>query len=734
MNSKAADWKCEFAFRSFTVIFSFCVVCTKIALAAEPTSADSAPWYKHCLVGMEVGPTGAQFGNSDPTDKRFAAKFDGREIVEQCKHANCEYVVLWARDGDYAYYNSKLLHKAPGLGTRDPLRDGVDRAHQLGMPLIAYCVVQQDGLFLREHPEFEMRDVQQHGVSRFCLNSGYLGAMKKIVDEQLAYGIDGFHIDMLDQGFGAPYGCWCDTCRKQFEAEFHEAMPTGPTWDAKWDRMLEFRYRSSERFEKELAAYIHKVRPNVSIDFNYHGNPPFSWEVGQRPVQHAGNADFVTGETGVWGFSALGVGLNAEFYRAATPGQPYQVAMQRGVRMYHDQTARPLADMRWELFTLLAHGAFVTVVDKTTFEGGLDPVTYERLGKAFEEVQHEREHFGQPPVQDVGIWYDSRSRDWLGRENIGDWNQSFLGVHKALVYEHIPWGIVIEENATLETLKKYRVVCLPNVGIISSAHVKLLEEYVRGGGNLLLTGLSGCYDSLGKLQPHSSIESLSGAKFKRRLDSSDNWMRFAKTFGSTRQNWPFLIEGPAGAFEPTTAQPHGELSQPARTKRQQEGKEGTPWPMSADVAVGPAVLVNQLGKGRVLTFTGSPDWATAGEHPIVEARKLLCDAVRELAPHPRVHITVPANVEAIISDDPQQRQLRVHLLGYNAAPQTMPAKNRPYVLPPLIEDAPHYRATITLTDGVKSAEAIHPTTVVHTSAHEVKADVEDIAEILVISY
>ena len=33
-------------------------------------------------------------------------------------------------------------------------------------------------------------------------------------------------------------------------------------------------------------------------------NPPFSFEVGQRPVQHADNADFVTGETGVWGFSA----------------------------------------------------------------------------------------------------------------------------------------------------------------------------------------------------------------------------------------------------------------------------------------------------------------------------------------------------------------------------------------------------------------------------------------------
>ena len=41
-----------------------------------------------------------------------------------------------------------------------------------------------------------------------------------------------------------------------------------------------------------------------------------------------------------------------------------------GRPMYHDQTTRPLADIRWELFTLLAHGAFVTMVDKTGFMAG----------------------------------------------------------------------------------------------------------------------------------------------------------------------------------------------------------------------------------------------------------------------------------------------------------------------------------------------------------------------------
>ena len=99
-------------------------------------------------------------------------------------------------------------------------------------------------------------------------------------------------------------------------------MPNGATWDSDWDDMLQFRYDTSERFEKQLTAYIKSLRPDATVDYNYHGSPPFSFEVGQRPVQHAGNADFVTGETGVWGFSALGVGLNAEFYRASTPDLP----------------------------------------------------------------------------------------------------------------------------------------------------------------------------------------------------------------------------------------------------------------------------------------------------------------------------------------------------------------------------------------------------------------------------
>lgn len=705
--------------------------------------AAAAPWFQTSLVGMEVGPTGAQFGHSDTNDARYCSRFDGREIVRRCVAAHCEYVVIWARDGDYAYYDSKLLPKALGLGTRDPLRDAVDEARKHRVPVIAYCVVQQGGHFLAAHPEWEMRGADGQPIGRFCFNSGYLAAMKEIVAEQLGCGIDGFHIDMMDQGFGPPYGCWCAACQAQFEKQFGKPMPKGVTWDEDWERMLEFRYQSSDRFEQALEAHIKSLNPRASVDFNYHGNPPFSWEVGQRPVQHAQHGDFVTGETGMWGFSAMTVGLNAEFYRAATPGKPVQVAISRDARVYHNQTVRPLADLRWELLTLLAHGAFVTVVDKTAFDGALDPLAYERVGASFADALARRKHFGQQLVAEVGLYFSSRTRDWFARGKSEDYFQNFLGAHKALVYEHIPWGVILDENATLETLKQFPIVMLPNVAIVSEKEVALLRRYVEEGGKLIVTGLSGCCDRWGNLQDKSSLESLAGARFVSKLDSLDNWVRFRRAPDLTtpdhfapngRMDWPFLVKGPAIICNATSATPFGELLKPYRTTRQREGKEGTAWPMSADAPVGPALLVNPVGKGTVLTFTCSPDFATASEHHIVETRKLLRNAVRFLHPNPRVEIFAPANVEAVITDDPPQRTLHVHFIAYNAPPQTMPAKNRPYVLPALIEDAPLFRASIKCAKRIKQAKAYLKSTKLRRSGSTVELVAEDVHEVVTLQY
>lgn len=702
--------------------------------------ADDSPWFTRALVGMEVGPTGAQFG-SDPTDVGYAARFDGREIVRACKRSGCEYLVIWARDGEYAYYDSKLQPEAPGLKGRDVVREAVEEGRQQRIPVLAYCVLQTPTQALRAHPEWRMVDSAGKPINgRVCFNSPCREYIKGLLKEMLDRGIAGFHLDMVDQGFGAPYGCWCDNCRPLFEKKYSRAMPKGVTWDADWDRMLDFRYDSSDRFEKDLTAYIRSVNPRASIDFNYHGNPPFSWEVGQRPVQHASNGDFVTGETGTWGFSALTVGLNAAFYRAATPGKRFQVAMQRGVRMYHDQTTRPLVDIRWELLTLLAHNSFVTMVDKTAYTGQLDPLAYDRIGEAFKDAKTRRAHFGQPVVADVGLWFSTRTRDWYGRDKPFNYFASFLGAHKAMVYDHIPWDVVLDENATLGRLKRHAVICVPNAACLTARETDLIERYVRGGGHLILTGLTGCFDEMGVPRAGSSVEALTGAQFVQRLDSLDNHVRSergsnaAALWKGIRPDWSFLVKGPAVVLKQTTATAYGELMAPDRTVRQKQGIEGTDWPMSAGEAVGPAVLVNRVGRGTVVTFACSPDFAAASEHHVAEARRLLVNAVRLLHPHPHVTISAPANVEAVVTEDPATRTLRIHLIGYNAPAQTMPGPGRPFVIPALMEQPAMYRATITCAVNVKSAAKLDASTALRRNGNRIDVTVEDVHEAIVIRY
>jgi hypothetical protein len=78
--------------------------------------------------------------------------------------------------------------------------------------------------------------------------------------------------------------------------------------------------------------------------------------------------------------------------------------------------------------------------------------------------------------------------------------------------------------------------------------------------------------------------------------------------------------------------------------------------------------------------------------------------------------------------------LRIHLLGYNSSPQTTPPKNRPYILPGLIEDAPMYRISLEFAEPVKHVFAFGKSTNLQHEGRHVEAAVNDIHEIILVHY
>jgi hypothetical protein len=702
-------------------------------LAAQALGNPERPWYRSTWVGMEIGPTGA-----NDHDTLYMSAASGADWVESLLKAKAEYGVVFMKDQNFAYYNSKVARKCPNLGTRDLLRECLDAAASHGIPLIAYCQIQYDTAAWMAHPDWRMKDQEGKDIRpRLCYNSPYFDYNRQIAAEMLTYPVQGFHFDMLDFGFGTPVGCWCDRCKHLFASQYGMDMPSGVTWDDGWDKMLQFRCNSNTRFCQRLTAFVHEVQPGASVDFNYHGYPPFSWYPGEKPVQHAQNGDFVTAEGLPWVFGNYNPSLLSLFMAGARPNGPVQGVTSRSVFNYHDFTIRPTADMKWEVFTYLAHGAQCTIVDKANYDGSLDSVVYERIGDIFGEARRKREYFGHPPVQEVGLFYSARSRDWYGREDTEKYMAAFSGAHKALVQAHIPFGMLMDENLTIERLKQFPIVYLPNAVVVSSDHAALLSEYVEAGGNLIVTGLTALGDNYGRITSESTLGKLLGVRLiDSELQYPDNYIRLPGSLaGGTGRfllrdippDWPMLTWAPIAIYQAAGAQAFGELMTATRSQDNSWSKH-----MSPGKVAGPAVFLNRHGKGKTILVAAMPDAAFIQRYRMPEHRCLIRNLVRYLNPTPELEVDAPHSVESVITRDRKSNRLFVHFLSFHAPPTATSApfdKGR-QVLPPTMEEPLEYVARLAMNRHYARASALGAKTRLETRGPEIIVSTDEIHEVV----
>lgn len=114
-------------------------------------------------------------------------------------------------------------------------------------------------------------------------------------------------------------------------------------------------------------------------------------------------------------------------------------------------------------------------------------------------VLKQEDEFGRRnAVADVGVLYspDNQLAFVVPGSHAADHNRqshsfSHWGFATALIDAHVPYRVVTDWNVTRESLRGLRVFVIPDAECLDESVLGTLDEWVRGGGRLIVTGPSG---------------------------------------------------------------------------------------------------------------------------------------------------------------------------------------------------------------------------------------------------
>ncbi len=185
-------------------------------------------------------------------------------------------------------------------------------------------------------------------------------------------------------------------------------------------------------------------------------------------------------------------------------------------------------------------------------------------------------------------------------------------------------------------------------------------------------------------------------------------------------------------METSSAQGYGEV---LTAHRSVEGADN-PWRdhMSAGRVIGPAITVNEYGKGKAVFVACCVDAAWGESYRMPEHRDAIRNLVRYLNPEPDVLIQAPLNVETVVTEDKNQQRLLVHFIAFwGTATSSMGRQGQGrMVLPPLMEETFGYTAKVTVKRPFSKANGESADSTVSVSGDTVTLQTSQIHEVLII--
>ena len=491
------------------------LILTLLLLFSLPASSHSpgeapadVPWYKRTYRWAQTN-----FTEDDPV------KADVEFWRSYWKRTHTQGVIINA-GGIIAYYPSKIegQHPATHLGNQDFYKRVADTARADGIVVIARMDIDIfDEEFYKLHPEWAVIDKDGKPVMRACINSGFYSEYIPSILTEIVnlYKPEGF-ADNNWKGHNRNLICYCDDCKKKFREYCGMELPGAVDWE-------DPAYRQWVRwgYERRLAIwdlFNETVRKAGGEDCRWFGMIPAEG-YGGTLVDHKGvlsRSDMVftdqqaRGNTGFEQNSINGTLLRLASEENAVVIESMANYVVRG-STFRLGTNPPLETRMW-----MIEGIAGGISPWFHFVGGgsNDRRRFETPVPVFEwHKANEQYLFNRTDLANVGVVWSQENADYYGRNEANDKAiMPYRGYSAALIRHRIPF-LPINVHDIAKYAPRVKTLILPNVAILPDEAIDAVCRFVEGGGNLVLSGITGTLDYDGNPSKNDKLWKLLGLSF-----------------------------------------------------------------------------------------------------------------------------------------------------------------------------------------------------------------------------
>ncbi len=502
--------------RNFVAVSGISLLSPSVPAAAA--DAGSIPWYTRVR----------RCGQTNLNEKDLLG-VDVDDWAEYWASLKVDAVLLNG-GGIVAYYPTNLPfhHRSQYLGERDVLGEFIAAVKKRGMRVVARLdpnFAWEDAV--KAHPEWFQRtadggllfDPESTWLFRTCVFSAYFTKhFPKIIRELNArYDLDGFFTNGWPAS-GSPQICLCDNCKRIYRERVggipEKTLPSDLVYrrfsDVHMDRVQEL-WRLWDQTAKEKkweSVFYGNLHTNIRAAKNLKKLADVAAWFNLDGQDRGGDT------TPLWYCSQQGRAAQSVMMGKTITNVCGAYASTNYMAWRHTSKSPEEATL-WLAQTVAAgmaptyHWLGASPPDKRWRETGRD--FYQWMAR------HDAHFRNRQSLADVGLLLSQRTLTLYGAESPRgadgrDRADFFQGMYFALLENRTLFDFVHEDKLDTESLKKYRVLILPNVAFLGDRQCEQLRAFIRRGGSLLATYETSLYGEWGDRRQDFGLGDVLGVK------------------------------------------------------------------------------------------------------------------------------------------------------------------------------------------------------------------------------